>query len=28
MTASQDTQRAMSAINQGEIHRFYTSPCA
>src|SRR5688500_506094 len=26
MTASADTSRAMSAINDGEIHRFYTKP--
>lgn len=26
MTASQDTQRAMNAINDGEIHRFYAKP--
>ncbi len=26
MTASQDTQKAVSAVNSGEIHRFYTKP--
>ncbi len=26
MTANQDTQRAMSAVNEGEIHRFYAKP--
>lgn len=26
MTASNDTERAMGAINRGEIHRFYTKP--
>ncbi len=26
MTASSDTERAMSAINRGEIHRFYSKP--
>ena len=26
MTASQDTHKAMVAINEGEIHRFYTKP--